>query len=57
MAELDMIVVDEKIDDGVAPVEWLDYDFIEQCEDFAKLKVVVKTLKSGKEGYFPDVSC
>jgi hypothetical protein len=36
-------------------VEMLDYGFIEGCSDVKLLHDIVSVLKSGKEGYYPDV--
>ena len=33
----------------------LDYGFIEGCSDVKLLHDIVSVLKSGKEGYYPDV--
>ena len=37
-------------------VEMLDYGFIEKCEDAKILRGIIETLKSGKEGLYPEVS-
>lgn len=37
-------------------IEMLDYDFIRGCSDTKLLTDIVSVLKSGKEGYYPDVS-
>lgn len=33
----------------------LDYGYIETCSDVKLLNEIVSVLKSGKEGYYPDV--
>lgn len=37
-------------------IDMLDYDYINKCNDSQKLRAIVEVLKSGKEGYYPDVS-
>jgi sperm-associated antigen 1 len=37
-------------------VEMLEYEYIEKCNDPEKLRAIVEVLKSGKEGFYPDVS-
>lgn len=37
-------------------VDMLDYDYINKCSDPNKLQAIVELLKSGKEGYYPDVN-
>lgn len=37
-------------------VEMLEYEYIDKCNDPEKLRAIVEVLKSGKEGYYPDVS-
>ena len=41
---------------GEITVEMLDYAYVNECEDYKKLQAILSTLKSGKEGYYPDVS-
>ena len=36
-------------------VEMLDYDYVEKCKDAKILRGILAVLKSGKEGYYPDV--
>jgi hypothetical protein len=36
-------------------VEMLDYGFIEKCDDAKTLRGIIDTLKSGKEGIYPEV--
>lgn len=36
-------------------VEMLDYSFVNDCKDWKQLNAIVDVLKSGKEGYYPDV--
>lgn len=44
------------VKDFQVDIEMLDYKFIEECKDWKKLNVIVDVLKSGKEGFYPDVS-
>lgn len=37
-------------------VEMLDYSYVNECTDWKQLNMIVDVLKSGKEGYYPDVS-
>jgi sperm-associated antigen 1 len=37
-------------------VEMLEYEYIQKCHDPEKLRAIMEVLKSGKEGYYPDVS-
>ena len=37
-------------------IEMLDYHYVQECDDCNKLQAILKVLKSGKEGYYPDVS-
>lgn len=37
-------------------VEMLDYAFVKDCSDVNILNSIINVLKSGKEGYYPDVS-
>lgn len=37
-------------------VDMLDYHFVNECKDIKTLRGVLHVLRSGKEGYYPDVS-
>ncbi len=37
-------------------VEMLDYSYVNECTDWSHLSAIVDVLKSGTEGYYPDVS-
>ena len=37
-------------------VDMLDYTYVNGCEDHKQLSAILNLLKSGKEGYYPDVS-
>lgn len=54
MAELGEFLISN---DSKVPVEveMLDYDYIDKCSDSAKLQAIVEVLKSGREGFYPDV--
>lgn len=38
------------------PVEFLDFSYIKECNDAKMLERIVKILRSGEEGYFPDLT-
>lgn len=45
--------------DGPAPridVDMLDYEYVRNCSDWRMLNAILEVLKSGKEGFYPDVS-
>ena len=55
MAELgDVLTYGTGGEDGIH-VEMLDYDYIENCKDEKILRGIVKVLKSGREGLYPEV--
>ncbi|XP_054267163.1 sperm-associated antigen 1-like [Macrosteles quadrilineatus] len=37
------------------PIDHLSYEYIQGCNDIRELERIVKILKSGEEGYFPDL--
>ena len=37
------------------PLSHLDYKYIETCNDAKELEKIIKTLRSGEEGAFPDL--
>lgn len=37
-------------------VEMLDYAYVNECNDWHKISAILDVLKSGREGYYPDVS-
>jgi len=37
------------------PVDNLSYEYIESCKDVKKLERIIKILRSGEEGYYPDL--
>ncbi|XP_077207913.1 sperm-associated antigen 1 [Paroedura picta] len=38
------------------PIEHLDYKFIEKCTDVKHLEKILRILRSGEEGYYPDLT-
>jgi hypothetical protein len=36
--------------------ECLDFDYISKCKDIKKLQLIFDTLKSGREGFYPEVT-
>lgn len=41
--------------DGVAEVEWLDFDYVNECKDIKIMEIIVKTLKLGTHGKYLEV--
>ncbi|XP_072042078.1 sperm-associated antigen 1-like isoform X2 [Amphiura filiformis] len=37
------------------PIEHMDYDYIGKCEKIKELEKILKVLRSGKEGHYPDL--
>jgi hypothetical protein len=56
MAELDFDSGDKVNGEEKVQIEWLDFEFISSCNDYNKMLNIVSTLRSGKEGSYPDVS-
>lgn len=38
------------------PIENLDFDYIKTCENLRELEKIIEILKSGEEGYYPDLT-
>lgn len=38
------------------PVEHLDFDYIRTCQNVRELEKMIEILKSGEEGYYPDLT-
>lgn len=38
------------------PVDHLDFDYIRDCRNVRKLEKIIEILKSGEEGYYPDLT-
>jgi hypothetical protein len=55
MAELgDFLSQADSTDDNVT-VDMCDYGFVDECKDHKKLSGVLRLLRSGKEGFYPDL--
>ena len=37
------------------PVDHLDFDYIRDCQNVRELERIIEILKSGEEGYYPDL--
>lgn len=55
MAEIDRVFFVPAIESIKVDVEMLDYGYIETCNDWKVLYRILQELRSGKEGYYPDV--
>ena len=62
MAELDNVFLSSSPEETSGPfdnenvdIEWLDFDYINNCTDLNRLKSIYNVLKSGKEGHYPEV--
>lgn len=38
------------------PIEFLDFEYIKNCDDAKTLERIVLILRSGEEGYYPDLT-
>lgn len=38
------------------PIEWLDFVYIRNCNDVKTIEKIVKILRSGEEGFYPDLN-
>lgn len=38
------------------PVDHLDFDYIKECRNVRKLEKIIEILRSGEEGYYPDLT-
>lgn len=38
------------------PIENLDFDYIKTCQKVCELEKMIEILKSGEEGYYPDLT-
>lgn len=56
MAELGDFSPDSCVIDGTVSVDMCDYGYVDECNDKKKLQGILNLLKSGKEGYYPEVS-
>lgn len=55
MAELDKLFHIPGLDKVEVEVDMLDFPYVENCNDWIKLAKIVEILKSGQEGYYPEV--
>ncbi|XP_031619941.1 sperm-associated antigen 1 [Contarinia nasturtii] len=38
------------------PIENLDFDYLSKCQNISELEKIIEILKSGEEGYYPDLT-
>lgn len=38
------------------PIEHLDFDYLRKCENVRELERIIEILRSGEEGYYPDLT-
>lgn len=38
------------------PINQLDFGYVKECKDSRKLEKIVQILRSGEEGYYPDLT-
>lgn len=55
MAELDRSFISSALEEIPVEVEMLDFAYVEACPDWQKLFRIVQVLRSGKEGFYPEV--
>lgn len=56
MAELGPFFQENSDAKGIeVTIDMLDYDFVNSCKDSKKLRAILDTLISGKEGHYPDL--
>jgi len=44
-----------EIDTSFVTVEMMDFDYVEKCKDTHTLRGILQVLRTGKEGYYPQV--
>ena len=54
MAELGFLSNNKPLE-GTAEVEWLDFDYVNECKDIKIMELIVKTLKAGTHGKYLEV--
>lgn len=54
MAELDKGLF-SSVGETPVDVDMLDFAYVEECQDWKKLYSILEVLKSGKEGFYPEV--
>ncbi|PIK58144.1 hypothetical protein BSL78_04944 [Apostichopus japonicus] len=48
-------LLDGPVEPGSVPVEYMDYDYISKSSNVKELEKILKALRSGKEGHYPDL--
>lgn len=38
------------------PIKYLDFDYLKKCKNIQDLEKIIEILKSGEEGYYPDLT-
>ena len=38
------------------PIEYLDFNYIKTCQNVRELEKIIEILRSGEEGYYPDLT-
>ena len=56
MAEFGDFSAGGEVSDDTITVDMCDYAYIDECFDQKKLNGIIKLLRSGKEGFYPEVS-
>ena len=55
MAEFGDFSAGGEVSDDTITVDMCDYGYIDECNDQKKLQGVLNLLRSGKEGFYPEV--
>lgn len=55
MAELGDFSSEMEGNDAPATVDMCDYGYVNECNDKKKLSGILRLLRSGKEGFYPEV--
>ena len=56
MAEFGDFSAGAEVSDDTITVDMCDYAYIDECNDTKKLNGILNLLRSGKEGFYPEVS-
>lgn len=56
MAELGDFSSEIEGNDAPATVDMCDYSYVNECNDKKKLSAILRLLRSGKEGHYPEVT-
>lgn len=43
------------LDKYMIPIENLDYEYVRSCTDIKELEKIIEILRSGEEGFYPDL--